>query len=1582
MKRTFIFALLLTLAGLLAEAAVAQVVISEIHYHPVEEPAFNADGSPVLDLRDDVHEFVEIQNAGASEVDLSGWTISNAISFTFPNGTTIAPGAFRVIAKNPARLATVYGLNAAEVLGPYTGVLSNSSDTVRLRDASNTTIDSVSYSASFPWAMTADALGASEIYTGISPTPYQYKGRSLQRVSVQGASNDPANWLASPLASGPSPGAAQAVTRAIPKPVVIGKTLAQTTDGATIIRANQTVTVTATFSSSVALSQVQVQYFVDNINSTSETRSVVTMTSLGSNRFTAVLPGQADRSVVRYRFNADRGDGLETVSPRADDPAIAPIGASGAREAWHAYFVMPVRSASYPIYDCFVSTASLTQLNTNIAQNPKRVTAASAAGVPRDVPWVAATAPLWNGTQPAVFISDTGAVYDIQFRHHGSFAHRSASIKSYKLQFPSFAKYKDQNSWFVTDNDLKTIEASGLFRLANFPISTTRWVTWYFNTDAAINRVEQGDYSGDMLDAYHKLVQRLNPGSTREETGEFYKSQGNINATQNNVEGPYTSGDLAPMLANANWTTRQRFEWNFPLENHDWAGILPLKTWADSMWTARGDTINSPNPNLASLRGWFAANWDVDACLTSTAMINWMGAWDDVRHNQFFWRRINALWTILPWDYDDLMSASRSSQTIYAGEQGAPAVMFGVSWWKDSLLKAYKAEYNQRLWELNNSLFAPDNLTALGFPGAASFATNRQTYVNGQLSSLGTYNKPSRPINSLPANGAGVTSGNLTTSAYSHPTSRPHGSTKWEIRAANGDYQEPLVRMTSATNLISLPIPFDQLTYGQTYYWRATHLDTDGHISVVSAETSFSWGNPSGTAGTLVLNEILADNKSAAQNGGAFPDYIELKNNGTEPFLLDGYSLTDSATNPTRYTFPVGTNIPPGERLVVWGDNATSAPGLHSGFGLSADGESVYLFSSGTLVDSVTFGPQAPDISIGRIADGTGGWQANTPTPNNTNSARALGAVANLRVNEWMASPASGEDWFELHNTDTNPVALGSLYLSDTPSTPLLTRVPALSFIAGKGFTKFFADGLTTGGNHCNFKLAAGGESLLITQSTGSGTIDQVTFGAQTSNVSQGRLPDGTTAIVSFPGTATPSKSNYAAAPIVINELLPYAELPLEDAIELFNTSASSVDISGWWLSNDSNSLQKFQIPAGTTIAGNGYKVFYRNALTAGATPFTFAGGGGEATLAAVNAGGTLTGYRAQVSFGTTARNVSLGRVAVTGGTEFWPQLANTFGADNAATVEDFRTGAGLPNGAPRTIPVIINEVMYHPTDFSGGVDNARDEFIELHNQTTSPVDLTGWQIAGASTFSFAAGTVLRPGDYILVVGFDPNDTATLAAFRTQYGLTTAMRIYGPFSPKLSNSTQLIELQGPRADGTLIMIDRVEFFDASPWPTTPDGGGKSLSRTSRAVIGNTAANWTGQNATPGSVNAGQTAISDSDGDGIPDAYEDSHGLDKFDAADAALDADGDGYTNLEEYRLGTDPQNGASRFQALVTISGSGFRISFQANAGVAYTIQYRDEMDGAWLPLASVPAGGSSQTVTYDDATNGSRRFYRVTTP
>jgi len=48
---------------------------------------------------------------------------------------------------------------------------------------------------------------------------------------------------------------------------------------------------------------------------------------------------------------------------------------------------------------------------------------------------------------------------------------------------------------------------------------------------------------------------------------------------------------------------------------------------------------------------------------------------------------------------------------------------------------------------------------------------------------------------------------------------------------------------------------------------------------------------------------------------------------------------------------------------------------------------------------------------------------------------------------------------------------------------------------------------------------------------------------------------------------------------------------------------------------------------------------------------------------------------------------------------------------------------------------------------------------------------------------------------------------------------------------------------------------------------------------------------------------------DSDNDGIPDFWEMKYSLNPYDAADANLDPDEDGLTNLEEYHYGTDPKN-------------------------------------------------------------------------
>ena len=69
---------------------------------------------------------------------------------------------------------------------------------------------------------------------------------------------------------------------------------------------------------------------------------------------------------------------------------------------------------------------------------------------------------------------------------------------------------------------------------------------------------------------------------------------------------------------------------------------------------------------------------------------------------------------------------------------------------------------------------------------------------------------------------------------------------------------------------------------------------------------------------------------------------------------------------------------------------------------------------------------------------------------------------------------------------------------------------------------------------------------------------------------------------------------------VVINELMALNTLTVadqdgefDDWIELYNTSDETVDISGYFLSDDDNNTTKWKIPAGTTIKGKGYIIIW-----------------------------------------------------------------------------------------------------------------------------------------------------------------------------------------------------------------------------------------------------------------------------------------------------------------------------------------------------------------------------------------------------
>jgi hypothetical protein len=140
--------------------------------------------------------------------------------------------------------------------------------------------------------------------------------------------------------------------------------------------------------------------------------------------------------------------------------------------------------------------------------------------------------------------------------------------------------------------------------------------------------------------------------------------------------------------------------------------------------------------------------------------------------------------------------------------------------------------------------------------------------------------------------------------------------------------------------------------------------------------------------GSVVINELLAANDSGlADPAGELDDWVELVNRGPDPQHLAGIFLSTRAEDPWAFALPEVT-LAPGEHLLIWCDNDPEQGADHAGFRLSKAGESLFLASRAlnATVDQVTFGPQAADVSTGRITDGAPEWAAcAVPSPRAAN---------------------------------------------------------------------------------------------------------------------------------------------------------------------------------------------------------------------------------------------------------------------------------------------------------------------------------------------------------------------------------------------------------------------------------------------------------------------------------------------------------------------------------------------------------------------------------------------------------------------
>jgi len=301
--------------------ATAAVVINELHTDP--------------DMKTELLEFVELHNAGSEPVNLSGWSLTSGISYTFGAGTVLPAGGHIIVAQSPAAIlggrgAARFPLASALVFGPYLGKLGNDGDRVVLRDADGTVVDEVDYQLGFPWPTVGDPVATDRLN----------EGDSMQLIDPALDNDLGGSWRS----ASPTPAAAnQAVLTGNAPPQVrqVRHTPKQPGSG-------QAVTISAKITDPDGVAAVVLQYQLVDPG-----RYIRYQYSDGNNRrfldpeygrgwvdvpmvddgtagdeqaaddvYTVRMPGdvQTNRRLVRYRISAWDRNGASVKAPYDDDP--------------------------------------------------------------------------------------------------------------------------------------------------------------------------------------------------------------------------------------------------------------------------------------------------------------------------------------------------------------------------------------------------------------------------------------------------------------------------------------------------------------------------------------------------------------------------------------------------------------------------------------------------------------------------------------------------------------------------------------------------------------------------------------------------------------------------------------------------------------------------------------------------------------------------------------------------------------------------------------------------------------------------------------------------------------------------------------------------------------------------------------------------------------------------------------------------------------------------------------------------------------------------------------------------------------
>ena len=151
----------------------------------------------------------------------------------------------------------------------------------------------------------------------------------------------------------------------------------------------------------------------------------------------------------------------------------------------------------------------------------------------------------------------------------------------------------------------------------------------------------------------------------------------------------------------------------------------------------------------------------------------------------------------------------------------------------------------------------------------------------------------------------------------------------------------------------------------------------------------------------------------------------------------------------------------------------------------------------------------------------------------------------------------------------------------------------------------------------------------------------------------------------------------------------------------------------------------------------------------------------------------------------------------------------------------------------PFVLPkLVITEIMYNSPETTGD-----EEWIEVYNNGTSPVDMSGYFILDSDPLHIPdpmvipSGSIIAPGAYFTI------ETSTFGFFPFVPGCNVLGGGTGKFN--FGNTSDQVKLY--HSNGKL--IDSVLYTDSAPWPTGADGGGSSLTLCDPNLDNSLASSW-------------------------------------------------------------------------------------------------------------------------------------------